>query len=217
MSIVLLSGTAHGATVALQNVNLGGAQETVYWEAGRLASGPNVNMPSSGVGTIAPVSPGYSASAGYYSWGGNYGLVASTSIQNTAILTDIQNVVFQQVAMGTGVNGLTFNGGPQLQLFNGTTLLDVVIPSPMAGMGPGVAGSGGGFDGTYSSSMFQWDLSGISEVVTSVKVASPIPVHASTIEARIDISGSSFVQVVPEPSSALLGGLGFLAIFRRRR
>lgn len=208
---------SQAASVALQGISFGGSQETVTWEAGRLASGPNVNVPSSGVGTIAPQSPGYAASSGYYSWGGDYGLVVSTSIQDSSVLSDIQNVVFQQVSMGTGVGTLNFKGGPVLQLYSGSTLLSVTVPVTFSGMGPGVAGSGGGFSGTYASSMFQWDLSGVTETVTAIRITSPIPNHGSTIEARLDIGGGQFVQAVPEPTSALLGAIGTLFLLRRRR
>ncbi len=216
--VVSLSAPASmAASVALQEISFGGLQETVTWEAGRLANGPNVNVPSAGVGTIKPNSPGYAASAGYYSWGGDYSLTVSTSIQNSTLFNDIQNVVFQQVSMGTGVGSLGFKGGPVIQLFNGSTLLDINVPVTFSGLGPGVAGSGGGFDGTYASSMFQWDLSGIAETVTSISIYSPIPNHSSTIEARVDIGGGSFVQAVPEPAAAFLGSLGALALLRRRR
>ncbi|RYD24205.1 MAG: hypothetical protein EOP87_26155 [Verrucomicrobiaceae bacterium] len=212
-----LASHTQAASVALQDFSFSGGQETVQWEAGRLAAGPNVNIPSSGVGTISPQSPGYSASAGYYSWGGDYGLVTSTSIQNSSILTDIQNVVFQQVSMGTGVGSLNFKGGPVIQLFNGSTLLDISVPVTFSGLGPGVSGSAGGFDGTYAASIFQWDLSSISETVTAIRITSPIPNHSSTIEARIDIGGGGFAQVIPEPSAALLGALGTVILLRRRR
>lgn len=205
------------ASVALQEISFGGFQETVQWEAGRLANGPNLNIPSAGVGTIKPNSPGYAASGGYYSWGGDYALTVSTSIQNSALLSDIQNVVFQQVSMGTGVGSLNFQGGPVIQLFNGSTLLNVNVPVTFSGLGPGVAGSGGGFDGTYAAAMFQWDLSGVAETVTSISIYSPIPNHSSTIEARLDIGGGSFVQAVPEPTAALLGSLGVLVLLRRKR
>lgn len=213
----VLVGNAGAAAVALQNITLGGVQETVAWEGGSLGGYTTVQPSTYGVGTIAPVAPGYSASAGYYSFMGDYGLVASTSIQNSAIFTDIQNVVFQQVSMGTGVGALGFKGGPVLELFNGSTLIDVTVPVTYSAMGPGVEGSGGGFSGTYAAAMFQWDLSGITETVTSVRVTSPIPAHSSTIEARLDIGGGAFVQVIPEPSTALLGGIGILFLARRRR
>ena len=70
--------------------------------------------------------------------------------------------------------------------------------------------------GGYFSLVYQWDLSFVPEDVASVRVDAPVTEHGSTPEVRLDI-GQNFVQVIPEPSSFLLGGIGLASALRRRR
>lgn len=226
------------AVVLLNSPSLGGSQQSVYWEffegtAGvdpnhSLNSGNAAGVPAAGVGTIAPVTPGFRASAGYYSFGGNFGLVTSTSIQPLGDFTDIQNVVFQRVSIAnpdlTAEGNLTFNsgsgvtnGGPWLSYYDASNSLLGRIQATSVGIGGESLGVVlAGFGGDLYNFTYQWDLSGVAGDVTSVMIEAPIPVHSSTIEARIDI-GSSYMQVIPEPSGVALLGVGMAGLLVRRR
>ena len=243
----LLAGHPCHAAVLLQSPSLGVGQESVYWEyySGSgdnrgLSNGNATGTPASGTGTIAPVTPGYRASAGYYSFMGSFGLTATTEV---TALDDIQNVVFQRVSManpdfsldqnltwdGTAIVGATPDepsmgaapaitlGGPWLSYYDSNdVLLGRIQATATAVMATSLGVSLGGFDGDLCNFTYQWDLSGVTEEVKSIQIDAPIMVHSATMEARIDISGS-YVQVVPEPSIGLLSvGLAGLLIRRRR-
>jgi hypothetical protein len=226
------------AAVLLNSPSLGGSQQSVYWEffqgvAGvdpnySLNSGNAAGVPAAGVGTIAPVTPGFRASAGYYSFGGNFGLVTSTTLQPLGDFTDIQNVVFQRVSIAnpdlTAEGNLTFSagsgattGGPWLSYYDSSNALLGRIQATSVGIGGESLGVVlAGFGGDLYNFTYQWDLSGVAGNVTSVMIEAPIPVHSSTIEARIDI-GSSYVQVIPEPTGMALLSVGMAGMLVRRR
>lgn len=220
----LLTISTGRSAVLLQDYSLGGVQQKVSWEAtetdgtiatGGALSGANAtNAPTAGVGTVAVNSPGFKASSGFYSFSTNFSMSVSTSIQGNAF-DDIQNVVFQRTSIDTGEENLTLGGGPLLSYFvDGSAVAAGTIPATYFGVGPETIGSA---QGTYSAYTYQWDLSGIAGNVTSVSIAAPIPVHSSTAEAQLDISGGPFVQVIPEPAAAMLSVMGSLVCVLRRR
>jgi hypothetical protein len=193
---------------------------------GALSSTNAAGTPTSGIGTITPGSPGFRAGIGYYSFGGNFSLTASTSIQN-AEFSDIQNVVFQRTSMantGDELNpisvyeNLSHGGGPILTytyLDGGNPMTGQLAATWMA-VGDSLEAPGASMPGTFYNFTYQWDLSGVEHDITSVSIWSPILVHSSTAEAQIDIGGS-FVQVIPEPASTGLMALGLAGILIRRR
>ncbi|MDP0501047.1 MAG: PEP-CTERM sorting domain-containing protein [Verrucomicrobiota bacterium JB022] len=223
--------SAAQASLMLVDYTLPGLQDTVAWESPDLSNANTTLAPTFGTGTIAPVSPGYQASAGFYSWQGNFG----ATVTKTSSF-DMSNVVFQLAMManpdyttaeilnfdGSYIPGFDmqagYTGGPTLS-FNGgsqgiqATLAEVVNGPDLTNIG--------GFEGELASYAWQWDLSGITETITSISITAPIIAHQSTIEARLDVSSSySSIAAVPEPQTyALLAGtavLGF-AFYRRRK
>ncbi|MFT4176265.1 MAG: PEP-CTERM sorting domain-containing protein [Luteolibacter sp.] len=230
--LAVFSMSSHAA-VLLQDVALGGVQQTVYWEGvesngmlspgGYLSSANPTGIPTAGVGTVAPIAPGYRASLGYYSFTGHFGMTASTSIQGSAF-SDIQSVVFQRVSMPNTTGGLTlddnllFDGGATLSLYSHGTLVDTIVATyAFVGSETAEGDPNTGFPGTFYNFTYQWDLSGYTEEITSVSVDAPIIVHSATAEARLDISSNNAFEAVPEPSTALLGALASAFLLVRRR
>lgn len=246
-SALLAAVSPSHAALLLQDVSLGGGQESVYWESYSgsgdnrgLSSGNAAGTPAAGTGTIVPISPGYRASAGYYSYMGSFGLTATTTA--TAI-SDIQNVVFQRVSMmnpdfsaemnlnwdGNAIVAPTVDdpsmpaaplitlGGPWLSYFDSSGNLLGKVQATVTGiLATATDVTLGPFSGDIYNFTYQWDLTSVAENVASVRIDAPIMVHSATVEARIDISGN-YVQVVPEPSTGLLS-LGVAALlFRRKR
>lgn len=222
--------TAHSA-VLLESYNFGGPQQTVRWDAaqsggavvagGALSStGGAGSIPTAGVGTATVGGGGFPSSSGFYSPMGNFSMTASTSIQNTAF-SDIMNVVFQRVSMDTGGTpasvdaNLNLGGGPTLSYFiDGSSTASGTLAATYFAVGDDSLAGG---QGTYRTFIYQFDLSGIAGNVTGVSILAPIPIHSSTVESQIDIGGGSFVQVIPEPASAGLMGIGLVGLLIRRR
>lgn len=100
---------------------------------------------------------------------------------------------------------LNYNGGTQNLWSNNLELLS---------RGPLSSEFGTGVLDTWA---FQWDLTGITEPITSFSITWSVTNHAQTYGIRLD-QGSEYVQVIPEPSTLGLFGLGAagLACLRRR-
>lgn len=66
----------------------------------------------------------------------------------------------------------------------------------------------------YDDYVYQWDLSGVAVPITSYDIQ--FGAHFASTSFTIN-TGDSFSQVVPEPSSALLGAAAIALTFIRRR
>ncbi|HVJ45540.1 MAG TPA: PEP-CTERM sorting domain-containing protein [Luteolibacter sp.] len=220
----LLTISTGYSAVLLQDYTLGGVQQKVSWESveaggtigtgGALSTANATNTPTSGVGTVGVNAPGFKASSGFYSFSTNFSMTASTSIQGNAF-DDIQNVVFQRTSIDTGAENLTLGGGPLLSYFiDGSSTAAGTLVASYFGLGAATIPNS---QGNYYAFTYQWDLSGVVGNITSISITAPIPVHSSTVEAQIDISGGGFTQVIPEPASMALSALGFAGLFIRRR
>lgn len=219
--LALAAGSATLAQAAIYiDPGLTGTVATAEWESGSLASG-STGAPTASTGfvgdsaNIDPIAPGYRATAGFYSFMGDFGAILTGETAFEAKTVVVQLVMMQNpdfsIAEILGFEGgatLSFNGGEQ----------NLVADFASAVSGP-VAGSGGGMEGDYYSFAWQWDLSSISGPITDFEITIPIIVHSSTIEARLDIS-DTFTQVIPEPShyavafGAVIAGI---ALIRRRK
>jgi hypothetical protein len=93
----------------------------------------------------------------------------------------------------------TANGSGNLSGYTGTQTLTIVL------------------DTTGSAWKAEWFV-GASSVFTHTYATNPIINHVGigTFNATTDFSSLS-LSVIPEPTTALLGSLGFLMLFRRRR
>jgi hypothetical protein len=145
---------------------------------------------------------GYFASTSIY----NFGVPGTLIVADTAALASLKTVVFQ-LDLGAPLAGaptLSYNGGSQNLTPNNQTTSTGLFLS--------------GFSGPPSPTTnyaWQWDLSAAG--ATSYAITFTTIPHGSIY--RIDLAaGDTFAQVIPEPSSALLGGTALaLTFFRRRR
>jgi hypothetical protein len=217
---------ASAATSVLVDIVLPGTQQTTVWANTSLASGNPTGIPTSGVGSISPIAPGFRAGGGFYSPTGDFGAKATTTTTFSP-----KEVVFQLVLANgpvyTAADVLTFGGtylagfnpeegyigGPILNYNGGSQGILFELASLLAGP---VEITVQGNAAEYYALSWKWSLMGITEEITSIEIIAPVPAHNSVIEARID-AGSA----VPEPSTyaALLGAaaLGLVVMMRRRR
>jgi hypothetical protein len=144
---------------------------------------------------------GYFASTSLY----NFGVPGTFLIGDTTPIGSLDTVIFQvdiNTAMGS-VPFLNFNGGSQ-----------ALAPSYQTSS-PGlfIAGFGGPPAPTVNHA-WQWDVSSLG--VTSYEVSFTTIPHSAIF--RLDLAaGDSFAQVIPEPSSALLGIVSLTLVSIRRR
>jgi len=207
LSLLCASILPASATL-LETFALPGSQETTIWT--NLSSGNTGLAPSSGTGMLAPVAPGFQASAGLYSYMGDY----SITLTKTGLAWDAQTVILQlEVAPNpdfawpyTGGPLLSFNGGSQNLSTTGYAYIGTEFRADVFG------------GTTFNTYAFQWDLSGVPDSITSFSISVPLSVHTSTVAVQVD-AGNTYVQAIPEPSTWLLLGLGLatVVIFRTRQ
>jgi hypothetical protein len=115
---------------------------------------------------------------------------------------------------------IVFQARTNLDFASITLTLNGAVAGPLAGIVPDFALSelspeAGRFDRAW-----QWDLSGISEEITSYEISITTAAHTvlySTSPLTVQTS-NSFVQAVPEPTTGLLAVAPLaLVILRRRR
>ena len=132
--------------------------------------------------------PGYGATGGLYSWGGDY----RTTTTKTTTSFAIRQAVFQVDLVwdpattypGGNVPRLSYNGGsqnlePLPPILGGTRREENGIPV-------GEIGEIDYFE--YRGVMWQWDLSQIGENISSVTISTPYANHTSVDGARVDIA-----------------------------
>lgn len=211
----IVCGASATAAPLIVNYDLPGTDYVTTWT--NLTSSNSGLAPQSGTGSITVQSPGFAASFGLYSFGGDYGVTLAKS--DFTLGVDLKTVILQldfapneEFGPPTSPNA-PWNGGPKLSYNGGTQN----IPFTYSGVtGTETRNTAGEL--VYSGWVFQWDLSGITEAVSSYTITAPLAVHSSVAAAQLNAS-ETFAQVVPEPSVAvsLLGGAGLLLGARRRR
>ncbi len=144
---------------------------------------------------------GYFASSSIY----NFGVPGTFHISDLSPLAGLETVVFQ-ADLGTALAAvpiLNYNGGSQAL----APIFQTTAPGNFLS-------SFGGPPAPTTNYAWQWDLSAVE--VTSYEVRFTTIEHGTIF--RLDVAASdSFAQVIPEPSSLMLGVVGVLVFTRRRR
>jgi hypothetical protein len=170
-----------------------------------LGDGPSTLFKSSGLGYIASGSLHQGLSSNEVIAGGNF------SVTSSAIL-GTETFIFLIQASTNG--GQVFDSLPTLTI--GSTTLPANYFSGVYESTPLVPGPGGQqYNNSYA---FQWDLRGLSINEGESLITQWTGISNSGIYQLQIHQGTTFAQVVPEPSSALLGATVLsLTLIRRRR
>lgn len=146
------------------------------------------------------------------------------SVSDSNVVPGLETVVFQ-IEMAPGVSdfggpneaaGFFETGGLPVLRYNGGTLelaADFSDDFPTGETFPNPVPPPATVDVTIFR--YQWNLSGLGAITEYEIEWSTIP-FLTTYGARLDAS-DSFVQVVPEPATLCLAGLGGIALLTRRR
>lgn len=195
-SFLLLSVGASAESL-LKNHPLDGTVKTTYWT---FLSSQNKflisDVPATMTGTMTVASPGYGAGVGLYSWTGAYSMTVN---QGSAAGVDIQHAVYQMDVTWDPAVSFPFNGGPVLSYNGGNQQIPATLPMIVDGLrvvdnNTGIPEMEGIDKFAYRGVTWQWDLSGISDVITSVKVHMPLANHTSVVGARVDVA-SDFGEI----------------------
>jgi hypothetical protein len=150
-------------------------------------------------------------------------LGGTVSVTDNSIISDLNTVVFQ-IQIGQALGYDLYDGAAPILMINGTTPVALqytalinqfdtgeTFLNPVSGDEEPI------FLNTWG---FQWDLSGISDPITSLSIEFSAVQHSQIYALQLDQSSGIYTSsLVPEPSTALLGGvgLGLAFVLRRRR
>jgi hypothetical protein len=155
---------------------------------------------------MAVASPGYGASMGLYSWTGAYSMAVNYPATATPA-AGIRQVVYQLDVTWDPASSFPVSGGPKLSYNGGNQQIAATLPVIVDGTRvveneTGVPEMGDIDAFTYRGITWQWDLSGFSGTITSVKIDMPFANHTSVVGARIDVA-SQFVELGGPPPTPL--------------
>ena len=156
---------------------------------------------------------GYPAGSSIY--GMPFGTTGTFTVADSTPVADLEQVIFQ-IEVGSGSAGW-LNGDPTLTVNTGSGATTVSLFD--FGTVSSVSDPDGDFGPvTVNTFAYQWDLSAISGTITDFNVDYTLDgTSAQIYRMQLDQGDSFTAQAVPEPSIALLGGLGLLTLLRRRR
>lgn len=188
-----------GAETLLKSHPLEGQVKTSFWTF--LASQNPYRIPDSPTtmtGTMSVASPGYGAGMGLYSWTGNYSMTVNQAA-TAAPSFRIQQAVYQLDVTWDPASTFPYNGGPKLSYNGGNQQLPATLPMIVDGTRvvqneTGIPEMEGIDSFAYRGITWQWDLSGVVENVTSVRIQMPFANHTSVVGARIDVA-SEFTEL----------------------
>ncbi|CAM2772632.1 hypothetical protein [Rariglobus hedericola] len=222
--ISFVACAAHASSTLLQDIDLPGTEGLVEWT--NVSSTNSALTPSTGAGTLAPVSPGYKASMGFYSYMGHYSFTAGTTAG-----FDIANVVlqytggynpdysFDQYLAFNNTTPAALTAGPVLTYTysGGTGTLTPTFSSVIGGPTT-LFIEAMGSDVTFYTFGWQWDLSAVTETITGISITTNVPVHTSITGVQIALSDTFAGSAIPEPATytAIAGAIILAAACLRR-
>lgn len=151
---------------------------------------------------------GFPSNGGGIYAGGMTSGTGSFALADAVALSALETVIFQIEIEGVGANwsdvlsgvSLSYNGGAQALAagyFEQTSALSV--------------GTMFGEPATRFTLAFQWDLTPVVDPIASLNISWAAAEHSLTYSLQ-SVQGDTMVQVVPEPASWLLVGLGIAGI-----
>ncbi|MBE2204602.1 MAG: PEP-CTERM sorting domain-containing protein [Chthoniobacterales bacterium] len=179
----------------------------VYATSGNAWPSPIAATSGNGGGSLNKVSGlGFPSNGGGVYVGGMVSGTGTFAVTDSTAITGLETVVFQLEVEGVGANwnsvlsglSLNYNGGSQALPFD-FSLVVSAIPN----------GSLYGQPKTIFTLAYQWDLTSLG--ATSFNIAWTAAEHSVTSNLQMN-QGDTMLQVVPEPATGMLLGLGVVAL-----
>ena len=156
---------------------------------------------------------GFPSNGGGIYVGGMTSGTGTYAISDSVALTGLETVVFQLEIEGVGASwtdllsglSLSYNGGAQALPFQFSEVVSAIGIGEMFGQ-----------PATRFTLAYQWDLTPVLDPINSIAVTWTAAEHSMATNLQVN-QGDTMLQVVPEPSTWLLFGLGVGAIGLRLR
>lgn len=219
-----------------QNIALSGdTQMTSYWNNLSSAAYPGYGSFNSTAAWPGPMASTGTAGAGLTKVSG-YGFAATTTLYignmaaegNTSAGTfsvidsisgiDLQEIAFQIVIGEAGGFDFFNDAGPVLNYNGGSQSLTTTLQLVEQEQNGTFENPNTGLEEPVYVNLYRlvWDVSGITEPITSIDIRFSVTPHSQIYSMRLDEGG---IAAVPEPSSValLMTGAGVFALLRRRK
>ncbi|MCB5190455.1 PEP-CTERM sorting domain-containing protein [Methylobacillus arboreus] len=221
LGLLAATSFAHASVTDVVFVDVAGSESTNGFNqlvasrinAAQLVAGLASNAPAGDAVLTRTSGTAYPAGSGLYEWGGPY---STFTISDSNVISNLGSIVFQShvepggnYSLG-GAGGidaiisdvfLSFNGGSQLLAATSYSLTAAI-------------GANGPDPVDYAYGYFTWDLSGVTDPITSYTISFGTHAHSSIQAFQVDQ-----IAAVPEPSAyaLMLGGLALVGFAARRK